>query len=63
MAGLDLAGVILAVILGTLAAIVFSLRVLYLVERRIASMELNIQRMTAKVLKEESSISRNMKGK
>lgn len=64
MASLDLAEVILAVIIGTLAAIVYSLRVLILVERRVASMELNIQRMTTKVLKEESQISRNVrKGK
>ena len=63
MAGLELAEVILAVIIGTLAAIVYSLRVLILVERRVASMEINIQKMTAKVLKGESVIERSIKRK
>ena len=61
MAGLELAEVILAVIIGTLAAIVYSLRVLILMERRVASMESNIQRMTARVLKEEAVIERAIK--
>ena len=61
MPGLELAEVILAVIIGTLAAIVYSLRVLILLERRVASMESNIQKMTAKVLKEEIIIERVMK--
>lgn len=60
MAGLELAEVILAVIVGTLAAIVYSLRVLILVERRVASMEMNIQKMTERVLKEEKTIERIM---
>ncbi len=60
---MELAEVILAVIIGTLAAIVYSLRVLILVERRVASMENNIQRMTAKVLKEETVIERAVKKK
>ncbi len=63
MPGLDLAEVILAVIIGTLAAIVYSLRVLILLERRIAGMEMNIQKMTNKVLKEETIIERAIKGK
>ncbi len=58
MAGLELAEVILAVIIGTLAAIVYSLRVLILLERRVASMEQNIQKMTARVLKEEVFIEK-----
>lgn len=58
MAGLGLSEVILAVIIGTLAAIVYSLRVLILLERRVASMELNIQKMTNKVLKEEKVMER-----
>ena len=52
MAGLELAEVILAVIIGTLAAIVYSLRVLIVVERRVASLEKNIERMTSKILME-----------
>ena len=58
MPGLELAEVILAVIIGTLAAIVYSLRVLILLERRVASMEANIQKMTTKVLREEGAIVR-----
>jgi len=63
MPGLELAEVILAVIIGTLAAIVYSLRVLILLERRVASMESNIQRMTGRVLKEEVKIERLIKKK
>ena len=60
MPGLELAEVILAVIIGTLAAIVYSLRVLILLERRVASMEMNIQKMTGRVLKEELVIEKVM---
>ena len=63
MPGLELAEVILAVIIGTLAAIVYSLRVLIMLERRVAGMEQNIQRMTSKVLKEEASITRMLSRK
>lgn len=63
MAGLELAEVILAVIVGTLAAIVYSLRVLILLERRVASMESNIQRMTERVLREERVIEKIIKRK
>ena len=58
MALLEIQQVILAVIIGTLLAIVYSLRILILVERRIASMEMNIQKLTGKVLKEEISIQK-----
>lgn len=63
MAGLELAEVILAIIIGTLAAIVYSLRVLIVLERRVASMELNIQRMTERVLKEEVNIEHALKAR
>lgn len=63
MPDLELAEVILAVIIGTLAAIVYSLRVLILLERRVASMETNIQKMTSKVLTEEVSIEKALKNK
>lgn len=62
MPGLELAEVILAVIIGTLAAIVYSLRVLILLERRVASMEMNIQRVTSKILL-HGRASRKPKGK
>ena len=56
--GVDIQYFILAVILGTLLAIVYSLRVLILLERRVASMEMNIQKLTQKVLKEEVNIQK-----
>lgn len=52
---------ILAIIIGTLAAIVYSLRVLLILERRVAGMESNIQRITARVLKEEMVIEKSFK--
>lgn len=58
MPTLDLNGVILAIIIGTLFAIVYSLRILLLVERRVASMEMNIQKMTAKALKGDRTPSK-----
>ncbi len=58
---LDIQFFTLAVILGTLLAIVYSLRVLILLEKRVASMEMNIQKLTGKVLKEEISIQKALK--
>ncbi|MBD3309752.1 hypothetical protein GF351_00885 [Candidatus Woesearchaeota archaeon] len=55
--------VILAVIVGTLAAIVYSLRILVLMERRVAKIELHLERMVGKVLKEEMKIEKGMKKK
>ena len=63
MPSLELAEVILAIIIGTLFAIVYCLRVLILLERRVASMESNIQRLTSKVLHEETVIERSIKRK
>jgi len=57
---LEITQLILAVIVGTLAAIVYSLRVLLMLERRVAVMELNIQRMTRKVLREQSLIVKKL---
>jgi len=53
----------LAIIVGTLAAIVYSLRVLVLMERRIARIETHIENVVNKVMKEELSIERAMKKK
>lgn len=50
--------VILGIIIGTLAAIVYSLRVLILLERRIARMDLNIEALTNRILREELIIER-----
>jgi hypothetical protein len=54
---------ILAVIIGTLAAIVYSLRVLVLMERRVARMELHLEKLVQSVLKEELVIEKSVKKK
>jgi len=46
----------LAIILGTLLAIVYSLRILVLLERRIARMDHHIELMTMAVLKDERRV-------
>jgi hypothetical protein len=48
--------VILSIIVGTLAAIVYSLRVLVILERRIARMDLNVERIARKIAVEEMRI-------
>ena len=53
----------LAVIIGTLAAIVYSLRVLVLMERRVARIEGHIDSVVHKILKEEKTLERGMKRK
>lgn len=53
--------IILAVIIGTLAAIVYSLRVLILMERRIARMELHLENMANKMIREEYKIEKSLK--
>ena len=47
---------ILWIILGTLAAIVYSLRILVLLERRIARMDENLVRITSRIITEEKKI-------
>ena len=61
MAGLGLEGVTLAVIIGTLAAIVYSLRILVLLERRIARVDENLERITLRIAKEEAIIESEQK--
>ena len=51
----------LAIIVGTLAAIVYSLRVLVLMERRVARIEEHIEGLVGKVLREESKIAKSMR--
>jgi len=60
---LSIEQVILSVIVGTLAAIVYSLRVLVLMERRVANIELHIERLAGRVLKEELRIEQALKKK
>lgn len=53
----------LAIIVGTLGAIVYSLRVLVLMERRIARIEGHIEMAVGKVMKEEARIEKTLKKK
>jgi esterase/lipase len=55
---LALIKLVLGVILATLLAIVYSLRVLVLMERRVARMDLNIERMVHKIATEELKIEK-----
>jgi hypothetical protein len=55
--------IILAIIVGTLFAIVYSLRVLVLMERRIARIEGHIETVVGKIIKEELRIERSLKRK
>ena len=56
MVGLGLEGVTIAIITGTLFAIVYSLRILVLLERRIARMDENLLKITHKIQVEEMKI-------
>ncbi|RLE45055.1 hypothetical protein DRJ16_00640 [Candidatus Woesearchaeota archaeon] len=58
---LDITQFTLLVILGTLAAIVYSLRILVMMERRVARMEKYIGRMVNKILAEEIKLERKLK--
>jgi len=51
----------LAIIVGTLASIVYSLRVLVLMERRIARIEVHIERAVGKIMREETRIEKVLK--
>lgn len=53
----------LAIIVGTLGAIVYSLRVLVLMERRVARIESHIERAVGKVMKEEVRIEKSLRKK
>lgn len=60
MAGLGLEGVTLAIIIGALAAIIYSMRMLVLLERRIARMDENLIRITQRLMKEEFLIEKRL---
>ena len=55
--------VTLLIILGTLAAIVYSLRVLVSMERRMARIEMHIEHVVDKIIREEVKIERTLKKK
>lgn len=63
MASLGPIEITLAIVVGTLAAIVYSLRVLVLMERRVARIEMHIERLIDKVMKEEIKIEKALKRK
>jgi hypothetical protein len=50
--------IILSIIVGTLAAIVYSLRILVLMERRMARVDINIEKLVKAVLREEVKIEK-----
>jgi len=50
----------LAIVIGTLAAIVYSLRVLVLMERRVARIEGHIENLVSKVMREELKIEKKL---
>ena len=56
MAFTEAESIILVIILGTLAAIVYSLRRLVLIERRVASLDMNIEKLVKAILSEEVKI-------
>jgi len=58
---MDVLRLTLAVIVGTLAGIVYSLRVLFLIERRVARIEEHMDNIVHKVLTEEIKIERALK--
>ncbi|HJN56396.1 MAG: hypothetical protein QF436_02560 [Candidatus Woesearchaeota archaeon] len=53
----------LSIIIGTLASIVYSLRVLVLMERRIARIEAHIEKAVNNIMKEEIQIEKSLKKK
>ena len=60
---LTLQGITLLVIFGTLLAIIYALRVLVLMERRVARMEYHIENIANKIMKEELRIEKSLKRK
>lgn len=51
----------LAAVIGALAAIIYCLRILVLMERRVAKIEMHIDSIVSKILKEELKIKRIIK--
>lgn len=58
---LDVQGVILSIIIATLAAIVYSLRILVLMERRMMRIEGHLESVASRILREELKIERSVK--
>lgn len=60
MSVLSVTEITLAIILGVLAAIVYSLRVLVLLERRMARMDQNLERIVLKIAHDEALIEKKL---
>jgi len=52
----EVSTIILAIIIGTLAAIVYSLRILVLMERRVARIDQHIEMMAEKIVLDEHRV-------
>ncbi len=61
--GLGVVELTLCIVVGMLLAIIFSLRILVIMERRVARMELHIERIASRILKEERVIEAKVKTK
>jgi hypothetical protein len=57
---LDTIEITLAVVVGMLLAVIFALRILVIMERRVARMELHIERLATSILKEEHTIEKGI---
>ena len=57
---LSIEGLILVIILATLAGLVYSMRVLVLLERRIARIDVHIEKMAKAILDEELKIEKQV---
>ena len=60
MSMLSVTEITLAIILGVLAAIVYSLRVLVLLERRMARVDQNLERIVSKIAHDEVLIEKKL---
>lgn len=61
MADLTLTQFMFAVVVGTLGAIVYSLHILFALDRKIARMEEHIELMAKRILREETKIEKKLK--
>jgi hypothetical protein len=58
---MDTLFVVLSIVMGTLFAIVYCLRVLVLMERRVARIEIHIENLATRILSEELKIEKEEK--
>ena len=56
-------GFLIAVILGVVLAIAYALRYVVIMERRIANIEVHIEKLTKAILREEKTIRSSLKRK